>query len=207
MTLIDLLYALLAYAFGGISFGSMITKHYGVKLTKVGSRGSGATNTGRALAEKIGPAKAKKWEHRTMLLDMAKGLTVVLVARSIGYDTVQSTIGGMIAVVGHCWSPWIGFKGGKGVATTMGVGLAIHPLMAVGCFVLWIIVKKVTKYVSVASMTGVVVFAAVEATFTHDPNMVKLMFAGAAMLIILQHRKNIQRLLDGTEPKTTKATR
>lgn len=188
---------ILAYFAGGIPFGYWIAKSKGVDLFAVGSGGTGATNTGRALG--------KQWEYITMALDMAKGLTVVLVARSIGYDTIESTMAGMVAVLGHCWSPWIGLKGGKGVATTMGVGLAIHPLIAVGCFALWIVIKKVTKYVSVASMTGVVVFAAVEATFTHDPIAVKLLFAGAALLIVIQHRKNIQRLLRGEEPKAVKA--
>ena len=182
--------ALLGYAFGSIPFGLVLARLAGKgDIRQQGSGNIGATNVLRTGSKGLAAA--------VLLLDLAKGLVPVLIAWRLFPNDVGWTA--LFAVIGHCFPVWLGFKGGKGVATNAGVcfGLA-WPLGAVYA-VIWLGMLAVTRISSLAGMTAVV--AAAIAAWAFDwPTFVKVLFL-IAIIIIWLHRANIRRLLAGTEPK------
>lgn len=182
-----------AYLIGAIPFGLILTRLVkGVDVRASGSGNIGATNVLRTAGKGLGVA--------TLILDVAKGLVPVLVARRYFHaEPVQAAVG-FSAFLGHCYPVYIGFRGGKGVATGLGAIVALSPwvaLVAVGVFA---VVVAVTRWVSVGSMAG----AASIPVAMHVAGAsleVKMITFFMALLIIGRHRENIGRLRRGEEPK------
>jgi glycerol-3-phosphate acyltransferase PlsY len=188
---------LLAYLLGSIPFGLLLTHAAGLgDIRRVGSGNIGATNvlrTGR-----------KGLAVTTLLLDGAKGAVAVLIARRLGNE-VAVGLAGVLAVVGHVFPVWLGFKGGKGVATGFGVLLAASPITGLGCGVVWLAVVFNWR-ISSAGALAAFAAAPVIAAFIGPPLPVYLMIAAIAALIWQRHTANIVRLVAGTEPRIGKRT-
>ena len=188
-----------AFLAGGIPFSWLLGKVAGFDLRREGSGNPGATNLYRT----AGPA----WGITGLVLDVAKGFLPVLAVRWLFPDLgAGAIVAAAAAIAGHIWTPYLGFRGGKGVATATGAFLALNPiilLIAVGAFA---IVVAFTRYVSLGSMIGAVVaFAASFILPLLAGRPVDLYFvafcAVCAASIIASHRKNIGRLIAGTEGK------
>ena len=178
------------YALGSIPFGLLLTRAAGLgDIRNVGSGNIGATNVLRTGRKGLAAA--------TLLLDGAKGLVAVLIARQIGPEAAIAAAAG--AVLGHMFPVWLGFKGGKGVATTLGVmgGLA-WPVGVLAC-VLWLLIAAVFRYSSLAALLGVAL-AALAAWWLSTPAIALLMTL-LVPAVWAKHHENIRRLLSGTEPK------
>jgi acyl phosphate:glycerol-3-phosphate acyltransferase len=193
-----------AYFLGSIPFGYLIVRaKEGTDVRETGSGGTGATNVTRRAGKKAGII--------TLLLDAAKGLTAVLLARlflsddfGINWWVAASSV---LAVVGHCFPVWLGFRGGKGVATGVGVFLALSPLAVAIALLVFVFVVLLTRYVSLGSITATIMFPLCvwllglygKPPAAIAPVMTASIVGGA--IIILMHRANIGRLLAGTESK------
>lgn len=228
---------LLAFLLGSIPFGLLIAKAKGIDIRQHGSGNIGATNVLRVMGKNYGIT--------CLLLDALKGFIPVVIALSlvrIGAKDANLTIQclsplaltlpasqqfeaqllhvvtGLMAILGHNYSPWVGFKGGKGIATSAGVLLALYPFFgAVLMGLIWLTLFLCTRYVSVASIGAAAALPVVThlgARFHHvqnDPSLPTLWHAGTwnkpllaftvaiAVLAIWKHRSNIKRLRDGTE--------
>ena len=182
--------ALLGYAFGSIPFGLVLAKLAGKgDIRQQGSGNIGATNVLRTGSKGLAAA--------TLLLDLAKGLVPVLIAWNLFWQEVGWTA--LFALIGHCFPVWLGFKGGKGVATNAGVAFGLAwPLGAVYA-VVWLGMLAITRISSLAGMSAVVATALAAAYFQWW-TLVKVLSL-IAVLVIWLHRENIKRLAAGTEPK------
>jgi acyl phosphate:glycerol-3-phosphate acyltransferase len=187
--LLTLLVLALGYLLGSIPFGLVLTKLTGGgDIRQIGSGNIGATNVLRTGRKGVAAA--------TLLLDMAKGAAAVCIARMIGDDL--TLIGGAGAFFGHLYPVWLGFKGGKGVATMLGIALAIAwPLGAIYAAV-WLGMLAVTR-VSSASGIAAALSAPIAAFMLDNPAMLTL--AAFALMVVWKHADNIKRLIAGTEPK------
>lgn len=191
-----ILWALFGYLCGSCPTGFLTAKI--VKNTDIRTFGSGnigATNVGRLLG--------KKWAVFVAVFDMLKGGIAVVLASFFTNDPLLLAVIGTCAVLGHNFPVWLGFKGGKGVATTFGVlGFYnfFNPIPAIAGGVVWYLVMKKTKYVSVASMTGLY-FSAAVMYFTGFPVVYSVSALILATLSVWRHRENISRLKNGTESK------
>ena len=212
-----LLLPLAAYVIGATPFAFIIARGKGIDLRKVGSGNVGATNCGRACGW--------PWGCLCFALDVAKGLLPVVIVGMLlrpepapGDATVvrwvpsamQQTawlLTGYCAIVGHIFPFWLRFRGGKGVATALGVVLGIWPFFAVAALAAlgaWIIVTLISRYVSLGSIVAAATFLPVFVAMNWPPTGLWPMatFAAAmAGLIIFRHRTNISRILAGTENK------
>ncbi|MBL8986929.1 MAG: glycerol-3-phosphate 1-O-acyltransferase PlsY [Gemmatimonadetes bacterium] len=164
----------------------------GIDLRTVGSGNLGATNVYRTLG----------WRYAipVALVDIAKGVVPVLIFGPRASDGLWiPLLLGLAAVVGHVFSPFVGFKGGKGVATAAGVVLGIAPLATLVSLATWVAVVRLTGYVSLGSILAALVLP--PATWLLDPTArpVVGLFSGLALFIVAMHRKNIERLRAGTE--------
>jgi glycerol-3-phosphate acyltransferase PlsY len=192
---------LAAYLVGSIPFGLLIAKSQGVDIRAVGSKNIGATNVWRTMG--------KKWGLLTFLCDFLKGLLAVLAAKWLAWHSFSVVLSpngtGIVAAVGvilgHNFPVWLKFKGGKGVATSLGVVFGLVPLAAALAFVLWVILLLTTRYVSVASIVAAISVPIFVLLYPAEPGKASLVgiSAVAAALIVLRHKANIQRLLNGTE--------
>ncbi|MBM3595838.1 MAG: glycerol-3-phosphate 1-O-acyltransferase PlsY [Alphaproteobacteria bacterium] len=182
---------LLGYAIGSVPFGLIFTRLFGAgDLRAIGSGNIGATNVLRTGRKGLAVA--------TLLLDLAKGLVAVVVARSLWGEalTEQAAIG---AFVGHCFPVWLMFRGGKGVATTAGICLGLAwPIGAVYAAV-WLGMLATSRISSLAGMSAAVA-APLAAWGLGYPDHVKAL-AAIALAVIVLHRANISRLLEGEEPR------
>jgi glycerol-3-phosphate acyltransferase PlsY len=185
---------LLAYVSGAIPWGVVLGRLFSrVDLMKHGSGGTGATNALRVLGWRISVA--------VFLCDFAKGFLPVLLARWIGVNAWAVALVGVVTVVGHCWSPLIGFRGGKGMATGAGAAAGMFPWVLL-VFPLMVLIVVLTRYVSLASIVGsatVSTVLVVLGLFEIVPWSVIVAVIGITAIIIAQHRGNIRRLLNGTE--------
>jgi glycerol-3-phosphate acyltransferase PlsY len=209
-----------AYVIGSIPFGLIIGKSRGIDVRTAGSGNIGATNVGRLLG--------KKFFFITFFLDLAKSLVPMLVASMLVSRIPESDrdwrvylmwlLVGFAAVIGHMFSVFLNFHGGKGVATSAGLMLGLYPyftMPGVLSIVLFVIVLFTTRYMSVASMSGACslpVIYAVTGTFRGWPilsaQLPLLIFAIViALLIVYKHRGNVRRLLAGTENRFGAKTR
>lgn len=201
MPLVPVLICLVAaYLIGSIPFGVLAARSKGVDIFKEGSGNPGATNVGRVLG--------KTWGTVVFLLDVAKGIAATLVARNLipeGVATPHSqTVWfgfGLVAVLGHCYSPFLGFRGGKGIATSLGVGLGACPLVAISSFGIFLVVVAVTRYVSLASIIGVSSAILFGFMFPNQAREMIVVYVVLAVFVSYRHRANVQRLLNGTEAK------
>jgi acyl phosphate:glycerol-3-phosphate acyltransferase len=181
---------LLGYLLGSIPFGVILTRLAGAgDLRQIGSGNIGATNVLRTGRKGIAAA--------TLLLDLGKGAAAVLLARWLFPD--QELLAAAGAFLGHLYPVWLRFRGGKGVATLMGIVLALHWPCGLVYAAVWLGLLGVLRISSVAGMAAAV-SAPVSAAFFDQFDMVPLLLA-LALLVIWKHRENIVRLIDGTEPK------
>ncbi|HEX3113453.1 MAG TPA: glycerol-3-phosphate 1-O-acyltransferase PlsY [Candidatus Eisenbacteria bacterium] len=200
---------LIGFLLGSIPTGLLIGRARGVDLRTQGSKNIGATNAFRVL----GP----KWGGLVFALDVVKGLMVVLLVRHFGpswgasHDAVLTAMlaAGVAAILGHVFSPWLRFKGGRGVATSLGVFLGIVPVPTALAFLLWVILLLVSKRVSVGSIGAALAYPFLVWTLAKDVprGVVTAVTAAVALLVILRHTANIRRLLAGTEPPIIGARR
>jgi glycerol-3-phosphate acyltransferase PlsY len=184
-----------AYMLGAVPWGLVFGKLRGIDVRRHGSGGTGATNTLRLLGWKVALA--------VFVLDFGKGLLPVLAARAFDAPDWATATVAVATVVGHCWSPFIGFTGGKGMATGGGaaVGLAWWLVLLL---VPMIAIVALTRYVSLASLVAAVIgpaFMLGLAAMGHIPMAWAMGTVGIAVIIIYQHRSNITRLANGTERK------
>jgi len=188
-----------AYLIGSIPWGYVIVRWKSNEdIRSAGSGATGATNVMRRAGRGAGIA--------TLVLDALKGFAAVYAARWLaGTDgtTWVVAMAGVAAIAGHIFPIWLGFKAGKGVATALGVFLAIAPI-AVGCAtLLFLLVVAITKYVSLGSMLAAVSTPVWAAIFYRGADLFRIEFAlvVSVILIVGKHRQNIQRLLEGSENK------
>ncbi len=194
---------LVAYLLAGIPFGYLLAKQFaGVDIKQSGSGNIGATNVLRVVKEQD-PALAKKLGGATLLLDAIKGIVVIAIAKMLGApESVQWTIA-VLAVLGHCFSPFLGFEGGKGVATGFGVLLIMLPIPALIAIVVWLGAAKGLKISSLSSLIGLIAFIIASyllypdlpGIHAHTPIWV------IAFVIFYKHIPNIVRLLKREEGK------
>lgn len=186
----ELLVMLAGFLLGSIPFGLILTKSAGLgDIRDIGSGSIGATNVLRTGNKGLAAA--------TVLLDAAKGAVPVLVAAHFWPGTEGWAA--VAAVAGHCFTPWLRFKGGKGFATAAGVLLALAWPAMLACAAIWAATLAVSRISSVSSMTTVVA-APVVAWAMGYPQVVVPLIAIAA-IVLVQHRANIGRLMRGEEPK------
>jgi glycerol-3-phosphate acyltransferase PlsY len=180
--------AIIGYLLGSIPFGLVLTRLAGLgDVRRIGSGSIGATNVLRT--------GSKALAALTLLLDLAKGFAACLIGALWGADAMLAAAGAVI--LGHIFPVWLGFRGGKGVATALGVLLAIAWPLALAAAALWLLTAAVFHYSSLAALVAAVV-AAIAAAFMFEPARAGLI-AGIALLIVLRHHENIRRLLDGSE--------
>lgn len=186
---------LIAYLLGSIPFGYLIVRRQrGIDVRSTGSGSIGATNVMRNLGV-LGFVA-------TFLLDAGKGtLAVVLASRMTGDDPTAVAAAAVAAVLGHCFPVWLRFRGGKGVATGVGVFIAIAPLQVVLALAIFAVVVAIWRYVSLGSIVATAAFPVLVYFMKHPPIQVVVGAAGAAVIIIARHHANIARLLKGTENK------
>lgn len=189
--LVLLLAALLGYLLGSVPFGIVITRALGLgDLREIGSGNIGATNVLRTGNK--GAALA------TLILDSGKGAAAVLIARSLApEDAVQ--IAGFAAFLGHCFPVWLGFRGGKGVATFLGTLLAFSFPIGLACCATWAVMAAVLRYSSLSALTAAAL-SPVWAVLLGRSDAVILCIL-LALLIFIRHHANIKRLIAGTEPR------
>lgn len=181
-----------AYGMGSIPFGLLITRAVGLgDIRKIGSGSIGATNVLRTGRKELAVA--------TLLLDALKGVFAVLIGAEVA-GSLGVLACGLAAVIGHLFPVWLGFRGGKGVATGLGVLLAASPLSAAICGALWIAVALLTKISSASSLAATLAAPFVVWLVDGSPDLV-ILGAAVAVLLWAKHRANIARLLAGTEPR------
>jgi acyl phosphate:glycerol-3-phosphate acyltransferase len=191
--LTDLALIVLAYLLGSISFGLLIARvHGGADLRRSGSGSIGATNVARTLGKAAGIL--------TLLGDGAKGLVAVCLAQTWGHAPMLPAVAALAAVLGHIFPLYHGFRGGKGVATALGVLLPTLPLPLLGGFIVWLVVVAVWRYVSAGSMLAALVVPLLAALWSYPVPLV-LAAAMIALLVLYKHRENLSRLLQGSESK------
>jgi acyl phosphate:glycerol-3-phosphate acyltransferase len=197
-TLAEPLFAiLLGYGLGSIPFGLVLTRLAGLgDVRNIGSGNIGATNVLRTGRKGLAAA--------TLILDAIKGAAAVLIARAIWPEMSQlPPLAGLAAFLGHLFPVWLMFRGGKGVATLIGVVAALQWQAVIVVALVWIAAFFVTRYSSVAGMVAAV--AAPVAAFLLGRPDLAILFAGLALLVLWKHRANIGRLIRGTEPKAGKS--
>ena len=188
-----------AYLLGSIPFGLILAKLFaGSDIRKSGSGNIGATNVARV----VGPAAG----ILTLLLDVAKGAAAVwLAGRFSEQNSTALMLAGVFALLGHCFPVWLGFNGGKGVAAALGVFLMLSPMAALSALLVFILVSLAWRYVSLGSVSAAAVMPLLMyflwAPGHAPPLMVDFGTLFATALIIFKHDANLQRLVDGTEPK------
>jgi glycerol-3-phosphate acyltransferase PlsY len=204
-----------AYLVGSVPFGVIIAKAHGKDLRTIGSGNIGATNVSRALG--------RKWGYICFALDVLKGLLPMLIFGTVALPCIAKTIHGPLlmaswlligitAILGHVFPVYLGFKGGKGVATSFGVALGLWPyftICALIVLVVWVVVLLIWRYVSLASICAALVFPAslilgMLVVPRWQANVLWPLLIAATLiplLVIVRHRENIHRLLSGTESK------
>jgi glycerol-3-phosphate acyltransferase PlsY len=166
---------------------------HGIDIRQHGSGNVGATNSLRVLGKKAGII--------VLIFDLLKGLLPVLIARSLGFSEEQTFLIGIVCILGHIWSVFANFKGGKGIATSLGVILAVSPAGAGISLVVFVAIVYFTKYVSLASMLAGLAFVFYYLFFNFEQTNMSLIAFGLFMLLVFTHRENIKRLVAGTESK------
>jgi len=186
--------AVIGYLLGSIPFGLLLTRAAGLgDVRQIGSGNIGATNVLRTGNKKLAAA--------TLLCDAFKGTAAVLIANALwGYEA--SLVAGFFAFLGHLFPVWLGFKGGKGVATYIGVLLGAAPLMMLLFAAIWLITAFVTKYSSLAALVAMLVIPIV--LWILGPEKTALLVTALSIISWYMHRENIKRLLAGTESKIGK---
>ncbi len=188
------LVAIAAYLLGSVPFGLVMARLFGLgDIRQIGSGNIGATNvlrTGNKLAAAL-----------TLLGDAGKGAAAVLIARALAGES-SAGIAGLFAMLGHLYSVFLRFKGGKGVATFLGTLLALSFPVGLAACATWLITAAITRFSSLSALVAALLAPLFAAWFYHWHGAV--LVAVMTLLVILKHSTNISRLLDGTEPKIGK---
>jgi len=179
------------YLLGSIPFGYLIVRRkIGADIRQTGSGGTGATNVSRRAGKTAGVL--------TLLLDAAKGCAAVLIARVVTGDDWVIAAAAIAALVGHIFPVWLGFRGGKGVATGVGIFAVLAPLALLCAGVIFIAMVVTTRYVSLGSIIAAVLIPVIVWFQSGSQSLLTAAILGAA-LIVFAHRGNIKRLVSGTE--------
>lgn len=183
----------LAYLIGSIPSGLILGKLvWHTDLRQYGSKNIGATNAWRVIGKPAGIT--------VFLCDLFKGMLGVLIAGAMAASPLSMILGGIAAIVGHSASVFLKFKGGKGVATGLGVILLLMPKVTVVVFIVWVLITVLTRYVSLASVTGAVLVPILAFVFDYGWMYVTFgILVGG--FVVYRHKSNIERLLNGTENK------
>ncbi|MBA3643389.1 MAG: glycerol-3-phosphate 1-O-acyltransferase PlsY [Chloroflexia bacterium] len=193
-TAVAILLVVLGYASGAVPWGVVLGRWIGqVDLRTQGSQSIGATNALRLLGWRVSLA--------VFLLDFLKGFLPVVIARLLGVDGWWVAAVGVAAVIGHCWSPLIGFRGGKGMATGAGSAAGMFPWVLL-VFPLMVLIVALTRYVSLASLVGsiaVSIVLVILGALGFVTWSVALAVVAITAIIVSKHEGNIRRLLSGTE--------
>jgi glycerol-3-phosphate acyltransferase PlsY len=198
----EVILILLAYLIGSVPTAVWISKYFfKIDIRDYGSGNAGATNTFRVLGS--------KWGTFVMLVDVLKGIIATSLYILLPYyltdewDRTNFMIGlGLAAVLGHIFPIWVGFRGGKGVATLLGMAVAIQPLVALCCVGVFLIVLYLTRFVSLSSiLAGVSFMVFILFIFNEKETLYRIFAVLVALMVILTHQKNIGRILKGTESK------
>ena len=194
----------IAYLLGSIPFGYLLVRLFrNEDVREQGSGNIGATNVARSGGTKLGVV--------TLLLDIGKAVAAVVIAKHLAHGLLPSGVydvqvaAAVSAIVGHVYPVWLGFRGGKGVASALGVFLVLTWPSTVAILLVFVVVFALTRYVSLASIVGLATFPLFGFYFVaqHTPitPMVKFGFLFIPLLIILKHHGNIRRLMNGTESR------
>ena len=183
---------LLGYFLGSIPFGLMLTRTAGLgDIRGIGSGNIGATNVLRTGRKGLAAA--------TLVLDGLKGAVAVLIAQAIVWIPDTALFAGLAAVLGHLFPVWLGFKGGKGVATGLGLLIAASWPVGLAACAAWLLVAGAVRLSSLAALAAFAL-APIVALVLEEYSVVKLAFT-IAVLVFVRHQANIRRLLAGTEPR------
>ena len=184
---------ILSYFFGAIPSGVWIGKIFkNIDVRDYGSKNSGATNSYRVLGAKLGIA--------VLIIDGLKGFIPLYIASKFNLKYNDLVILGLVAILAHTFSCFISFKGGKGVATSLGVFLFLAPVITLILLVIFILVVYFTKYISLGSITAAFLLP-IFTFFTHRDTYLFTLSVVIAIFVIYRHKTNISRLLSGTENK------
>lgn len=187
------IYLILGYLIGSLSFAVIVSKLFGLRDPRThGSGNPGATNvlrTGHKLAAAL-----------TLLGDVAKGWLAMVIAAQLGGSQTAAALAGLAAFLGHLYPVFLGFKGGKGVATALGVLIGLDGWLAAGAALAWLATAIVTRYSSLAALVAAGV-ALLVAFARQGSGAVSLVAGAMCLLLIWRHKANIQRLLAGTESR------
>ncbi len=196
----------LGYLLGSVPFGLLLTRAFGAgDLRAIGSGNIGATNVLRTGRKGLAAA--------TLLLDAGKGLAAVLLAKLLwpGFDDVGASVAGIGALIGHCYPVWLRFRGGKGVATMLGVSFALDWRIGLASALVWAAVAWLTRVSSAggiasavaAPVVAFVLYLHFDTSYAEADSFVSFIRAltPMALLVVWKHRANIARLLAGTEPR------
>lgn len=191
---IVLIAALLSYLIGSIPFGLLYARVLGgLDVRSVGSGNIGATNVLRAAG--------KKAAILTLLSDCAKGLVPALMASRMLDNPAAAALCGAAAVLGHNFPVFLGFKGGKGVATSLGVVLALTPWIGFACLLIWLGSAVLWKYSSLAALVVFAAYPVILFARGREDQELQVLSLFLFAMIYYRHRENIKRLLSGEEPK------
>lgn len=184
-------YALLGYLLGSLPFAVIVSRAFGLADPRsFGSGNPGATNvlrSGNKLAALL-----------TLLGDALKGWLAVVLARRLGADVAALAVTGLAAFLGHVFSMFLRFRGGKGVATALGVLIGFHPLVALVTIGVWLVVAVVTRYSSAAALAAAASAPVTAWLMSESVELIAAMIAMSALLT-WRHQGNVRRLIDGTE--------
>lgn len=181
-----------SYLLGSIPFGVIISRQKGVDILSEGSKNPGATNVWRTLGWRSGLL--------VFVLDVLKGVIPAAVGVRLFGSVDYGVVTGLAAVAGHSFSPWLKFKGGKGIATGFGILIGSTPLVALVAFTVFLIFLALTRYVSLASILGTLSILG-SAVWFGLPTFTLVAYSVFAAFVVYRHRSNIGRLLSGTENK------
>ena len=198
----EFLLIILAYLIGSIPTSVWVSKQFfGIDIREYGSGNAGATNTFRVLGS--------KWGSFVMLVDVIKGVVAtslyLLLPHYLTNELHQTNfmLGlGIASILGHIFPIWANFKGGKGVATLLGMAVAIQPIVAACCIGVFLIVLFLTRFVSLSSiLAGIAFMVFILFVFNEQLTFYRIFAVMVALMVVLTHQKNISRLINGTESK------
>jgi len=198
----EFLLIIVAYLIGSSPTSVWVSKHFfGIDIRDYGSGNAGATNTFRVLGS--------KWGRFVMLVDVIKGVVAtslyLLLPHYLTNELHQTNfmLGlGLASVLGHIFPIWANFKGGKGVATLLGMAVAIQPIVAACCIAVFLTVLFLTRFVSLSSvLAGIAFMVFILFVFNEQPTFYRIFAVLVALMVVLTHQKNIGRILNGTESK------
>ncbi len=201
LTLPNILGLLAAYLVGSIPSAVWVGRtFYGIDVREYGSGNAGATNTFRVLGKKPGTA--------VLIMDIVKGFMAVKLAYFVGDYDPQSPefidfelALAVCGLLGHIFPIYVGFRGGKGVATMLGILIAVHPQAALICAVVFILTLSISRYVSLSSMLSGITFPVVIMVFYSTNSSINIFSLAVAILILVTHQRNIERLIKNEESR------